>query len=312
MSTHTTSASVTALEQIVTASQKLRPRTKAIYLRAVEEFIRYAGPSPTGWTGPAVEAWRDKLLRERKKPQTVNLYLCGLRYASRRLAQMHQDPSKDFAYYAEVLPYRPGISQKRPLTVEEARRLLATCQGETPYDKRDQAIITLGLRTGVRCAGMCSIDLGPGTSGRGSLQGAKLTIVNKGGNLFTLPPLDAAVRSALAPWVTWLRNQRVTSGPLFRGIHRPVLDGPLTVRETPLTENGLYKIVESRAKIAGLQGKVSPHIFRHTCISWLVTAGASFPKIQALTGHKNVEQVAHYAHDTTQDTDPASKYLPDL
>lgn len=303
---------MTELERIITASQKLRPRTKDVYLWATQEFTRYAGTSPHAWTGPKVEAWRDKLLREGKKPQTVNLYLCGLRYASRRLAQLHHDPARDFAHYAEGLSTRYNTKEKPPLSVEEAKRLLMTCQGDTPYDKRDRAIMTLALRTGVRCAGMCSIDLGPGAPGRGSLQGRKLVIVNKGGSLFTLPPLDDAVMAALAPWVAWLRGLKIAPGPLFRAIYRPVLDGPLTVRSTPLTENGLYKIIESRAKIAGLAGKVSPHIFRHTCISWLMAAGASIPKIQALTGHKTVEHVIHYAHDISQDTDPASKYLPDL
>ena len=103
------------LELVIEGSPKLSPRSKTNYLRAVRSFTRFAG---SDWNGIQVEHWRNQLLMEGLKPQTVNLYLAGLRYASRRRAERRQDPTLDFARYAETLkPDEPAA--RRALTFDE-------------------------------------------------------------------------------------------------------------------------------------------------------------------------------------------------
>lgn len=301
---------MTELEQVVQNSQKLRPRTRTIYLASVRAFLAFTKHNPRAWTGPAVEAWRDQLKRS-LQPQTVNLYLDGLRYATKRLAERDQDPRKDFARYAEKLA--PGPRAKRiPLTIPEAQRLLVTCARNTPHDLRDRAILTLGLRCGIRCAGLCSIDLGPGTRGRGSLVDRRLIIINKGGKPYELPALDDVTLHGLTPWIEWLRKHDARSGPLFRALGRVGLDAPITPSATPLTTGSLYRAVKTRARAVGLGDRVSPHVFRHTCISWMAAAGASLVKIRELTGQKTDDVIRDYIQDTTSVTDPPGNYLPEL
>ena len=141
------------LEQVIEGSPRLSARTKKNYLRAVRSFIAFAGAD---WSGIQVENWRNKLLMEGRKPQTVNLYLAGVRFASRRRAERNQNPMLDFARYAETLrPTEP--EPRRALTYEEGAAFIAACEGERPIDLRDMAIAIVGFRTGLRRAGICGI-----------------------------------------------------------------------------------------------------------------------------------------------------------
>lgn len=89
--------SPTILEQLVDESVKLRERTKDIYRDAVERFLAFAGREPRRWNGAAVIAWRQQLAANGSmKAQSVNLLLNGLRYATRRWAEIEGQPGLDF------------------------------------------------------------------------------------------------------------------------------------------------------------------------------------------------------------------------
>ena len=85
------------LVAIIDRSQKLRPHSKELYRHAAQLFEAFA-PAERTWTPATVEAWRDSMVRGRK-PQTVNRYLNGIRYASRRYEALGH--GVDFADAAE-------------------------------------------------------------------------------------------------------------------------------------------------------------------------------------------------------------------
>jgi integrase/recombinase XerD len=157
-------------------------------------------------------------------------------------------------------PERP-----EPLTVEQARALVMACAGDKPIDIRDKAIAVLGLRTGLRRAGMCAIKIE-------DLKGQQLSTRVKGDHDIEIV-LDNETMTAIREWLTVLKNADITSGPLIRGVSRSKLDGTTNIREN-LTTDGLYRALKARAKVAGI-AKFYPAVLRHTFLSMAVEAGLS-------------------------------------
>lgn len=290
---------MTELETVIENSPRLRQRTKLNYLRAVHLFLDYAGTNPSNWTGVAVENWRDSLSKQ-LKPQSVNVHMAALRYASRRLAQRHQNPQLDFAGYAEML--KAGQAKTpRVLTHEEGARLVDACRGTSPNDLRDHAIAVLGLRTGLRREGLCSITF------KDFDDSGRVQVTLKGGRRHWIL-LDAEVMEALTPWVNWLLANGIKSGQIFRSVSKPMLDGTVKVRKE-LTPSGLYHAMKERADRAGIKG-FHPHVFRHSFVSWCQEAGIPAYRIAGITGHKSTGMLDTYTTDL--DTQPVGSLLPSL
>jgi site-specific recombinase XerD len=244
---------MTALEDVVTRSPRLSSRTRDLYLQSVQAFLDYTGRSPRKWTSNSVDRWRTELLKARL-PQTVNVYLNALRYASRRWASKG---GRDFA--AEASGLTPKARKPRTvLSTQQAKRLVRACHGEMPIDLRDRALCVLGLRAGLSRATLCSATLEDLTS-RG------LVVQLKGGEKESIT-LDAEMRDAVRPWVQYLRSCGVTTGPLLRGLTRPKKTGQVTVHKA-LSSDGLYRAVKLRASQAGL-GTIDASVFVRTHNAW--------------------------------------------
>src|SRR5262249_42875485 len=151
----------------VSRSRNLRPRTKELYLQHVRAFLTFVGEAKTredgeasvteaDFTQDAVVAWRDDMRRRRIKPQSINVALNALRFAAQRAecgafvdgvprlqVRQHRTPTQDKA--------------SRALTWAEGKKLVAACDGPLGRDLRDNAIITLGLRTGMLRFSMCQL-----------------------------------------------------------------------------------------------------------------------------------------------------------
>jgi len=293
----------TILLQLVKNSVRLRDRTKDIYVDAIERYLAFVGTTdPERWTGQSVVDWRTELVaRGTLKNQSVNLLLKGLRYSSRRWAETERDPSRDFARVAELL--KPGPKEKRvSLTIEQAKSLVAACNGNKPHDHRDRSAILLMLRSGIRRSGLCGAMIE-------RLRGTQLSFELKGGELHTVD-LDAEeTLPALRYWISWLRSCGVTSGPIFRAL-KPSLSSNAIEIGASLSPQRLYEIVRDRAEEAGV-GHCFPHRLRHSFVSIGLDAGIEPWRLRLVTGHKREIQVEEYATDLrAQRREPVSALLP--
>lgn len=301
------------------------PQTQRSYLCAVRDFLVYAGDDPQNWTYAIAEDWRDKLLERglerdpiadkgkhkchKLQRQSVQVYLKGLKFASRKYAERHStrdNPIDDFAARVEVPNLKEDVSEgetertkrkRRAIQESAAAAMLATCD-ESPVGVRDRAILVLGFRTGMRRAGMAGIKLGD--FGIDRVTGEPIVwITLKGGRRHDVP-LDARCVAALDAWRAVLNK---TSGPLWYAFTR---DGRVTT--DPLTAEGIYEAVQKHAKLAGVP-KVSPHVMRHSFISYMVAHDVPVYRIKRITGQKTDSIIDHYTTDL--DGTPASSVLPD-
>ena len=82
----------------------------------------------------------------------------------------------------------------------------------------------------------------------------------------------------------------ITEGPLFRWIRRGD-----NIAGTRLTIDGVRKIIQRRAREAGVEGKISGHSLRIGSTVSLAQAGASVVNMQVAGRWKSPQMPAHYA-----------------
>lgn len=149
--------------------------------------------------------------------------------------------------------------------------------------RRDYALITLMLHTGLRAGEVCALTLGDLTLS--DRKGQLVVQAGKGSKQRTLP-LNQPVREALT---NWLEVRPATT-------HRQVFLGQ---RGDPLTESALRRILDALARRANVDA--SPHTLRHTFGKRLVDNGVTLEKVAALMGHSSLNTTRMYLTPGQQD-----------
>jgi len=177
----------------------------------------------------------------------------------------------------------PKINHKVPSYFTEAEylHLLNTIREYAPPKclKRDLAIISLFLGTGIRCSELVNLDLN-----NVNLKEGTIKVTRKGGDQ-QLVEMGPDVAKALKEYLEERGNE---AGPFF-----------ISNRDRRINGATVYYLVKKYLYFADLKGSV--HSLRHTCFTELARKGTPFPVIQAIAGHKRAETTSRYTH--TQEAD---------
>jgi integrase/recombinase XerD len=183
---------------------------------------------------------------------------------------------------ADVRPPKKGRPLPKVLGYAEVKRLLESVSGSDPADLRDRAILEVMYGCGLRASETVGLEVGSIDLEHGFLRahgkGSKERIVPVG-------------REASTAVKRWLRSGRPE---LARGGDVRALF--LNQRGGALTRQGLYKVIQGRARDVGLDDRMSPHTLRHSFATHLLAGGCDLRSVQEMLGHADVATTQIYTH----------------
>ena len=186
---------------------------------------------------------------------------------------------------------RAKIARKLPkaLTISEVISLIESARREgNLLSLRDYAMLELLYGSGARVSeivGLNVADISSAITADGEIKTLKL----KGkGSKERIVPLGEFARKALEDYLIRIRPSLIAKstkehGALF-----------LNSRGTRLSRVSAWKVVSESADRAGLKGKISPHVFRHSYATHLLDGGADIRVVQELLGHSSVTTTQIY------------------
>jgi integrase/recombinase XerD len=177
---------------------------------------------------------------------------------------------------------RPKVSRglPRPLTVDEARRLLEAPFAGTPAGLRDRAILELLYGSGLRISELVGLDVDDLDLEEGSVR-----VLGKGGKEREVPVGRLGRKAVTA----YLRGGRPDlAGPRSRGALF------LNQRGGRLTRQGCAQLLAKHVQGAGIRRRVTLHTLRHSFATHLLEGGADVRVVQELLGHASVATTQVY------------------
>ena len=181
-----------------------------------------------------------------------------------------------------LLAPRPDQSLPETLHATELTKLLESIDPSASLGRRDLAILELFYSAGLRLSELCKARLE-----MMDFEGGFLRVTGKGDKT-RIVRVGHKAREAIDDY---LRNERPklvtrkTSSHIF-----------ISVRGTALSPERVREIVKQRAKLAGIDQNVYPHLLRHSFATHLLEGGADLRVIQELLGHADISTTQVYTH----------------
>jgi len=181
-----------------------------------------------------------------------------------------------------LLPPRGEQHLPETLNEQHVRAMLEAVDTNKMLGRRDLAILELFYASGLRLAELCGARLE-----NLDLEEGFIRVTGKG-NKTRIIPVGGKAREAVADY---LRNERPglvkkkTSSWIF-----------LSVRGGKLSPERVREIVKQRAKDAGIEQNVYPHLLRHSFATHLLQNGADLRVIQDMLGHADISTTQIYTH----------------
>jgi len=189
----------------------------------------------------------------------------------------------------EITSHKVARKLPKALTIEEITSLMESAKSLSESTSlRDVALLELLYSTGGRVSEIIGInvnDLAKVESDNEVIQTIKLR--GKGAKE-RIVPIGSFALSALDNYLV-----RVRPGLVAKSIKSESALF-LNSRGGRLSRQSAWNIVLEAAKSSGLEGKVSPHVFRHSYATHLLDGGADIRVVQELLGHSSVTTTQIY------------------
>jgi integrase/recombinase XerD len=193
------------------------------------------------------------------------------------------DPAKEIAYARE-----PQQLPKDILTKSEIEQILTAVDIQTSLGYRDRTILEVFYSSGIRRMELINLQLGDVETREGYIR-----IVSGKGDNDRIVPLGRIACKYVENYIRWVRSEFV--------MNQNINNLFLSKRGNAMSENAVKGMVIKYAKLAKINKRVYPHLFRHTCATHLVQNQANIRSVQEILGHKSLETTQMYVRLTIRD-----------
>lgn len=169
---------------------------------------------------------------------------------------------------------------------EELEALFNSCQGDDPKSLRNKALLELFYATGIRVSELTSIELSDIDNSLGIVK-----VMGKG-RKERYVPFGSFAQSALE---SYMKNSR----PLLmkKKNHQSLF---VNLRGDPITDRGVRHVLNMMMEEAAIDGKIYPHMIRHSFATHMLSNGADMRTVQELLGHSQLSSTQVYTHITKE------------
>jgi site-specific recombinase XerD len=270
------------------------PHTIAAYRHTFCLLLRFAtdrtGTPPSGLDiaqldAPLIAAFLDHLEHQRRNTiATRNNRLAAIHSLFAYLALHHPEHAASIRRVLAIPHKRTERNLLTYLTEPEVDALLDACDQTTRTGRRDRAMFTLTIQTGLRISELISLTCQDVTLG----SGANVHTVGKGRNE-RRTPLTPPTRTMLK---TWLQERAGTpEDPLF-----PTTTGNRLSRDA-IEHRLSHHIATAATRCPSIKRKhITMHTLRHTAAMRLLLAGNDITVIALWLGHEQITTTQIYLH----------------
>ncbi|WP_418449872.1 tyrosine-type recombinase/integrase [Alistipes sp.] len=275
----------------LTVERRYSPLTVANYRRDIMRFLRWLDAEaetfdPATVTGDMIREWiLHRTETARIGAASMNREISSLRAFFRYLHRRGVLSTDLFRHVSSLRTPR-----RLPVFVPETRMadLVDDVEREAACGEftslRNALIILIFYSCGLRLAELVGIDRTDFSDGFD-----RLRIRGKGDKERLVPVLEP-VRIIILRYMALIERQNIcisTEKALF-----------LTQKGVRISRSAVYRIVHEELARAGVQGKKSPHVLRHTFATHLLNGGADMREIQELLGHASLQATQVYTHNS--------------
>ena len=230
-----------------------------------------------------IREYLGRLYQGQRKKSSVARKLAALRSFFKFLCRQ-----KVLDYNPAKLVSTPRLDQRLPLvlSVEDVVNLIETPDTDTPLGKRDRAMLELLYASGIRVSELVGLNLEDVDFRRRTIR-----VLGKGSKERYVP-FGSKAKDALDDYLG-ARGE-------FLAAARDEVRDPKAVfynyQGTRITTRSVGRMVDKYLKECAMARDISPHSFRHSFASHMLSGGADLRAIQELLGHARLATTEIYTH----------------
>lgn len=288
--------------------RRYSPRTQEIYAEVLQDFAAFCdGPVEESLTGPILRRYEASLMERGCKPRTVHQHISVLSGFCRFLmkeGKLSANPARSVK--------RPKMEKRLPVFYgedamdryldatnhwagEDELRILQSYGSPTQdpaaveiYRHRLRRLIIFILYgAGLRRAELIGLPL------KGFDPSRQVLHIRGKGDKMREIPLVSSLSHEICLYLQAVESVCGRAG---------TADGPLLVTEkgAPLYPEYVDRAVKTELEAAGITGRKSPHVLRHTLATSLLDEGVDLYSIKEMLGHASLAATQVYTHNSVQ------------
>jgi len=225
---------------------------------------------------------RSTLQEQQKSANTINLTLSALKGVMKACFNLKLISADQLLLLNDIKRVRgKRLPSGRSLSKQDIKKIYRACEKDkTIAGKRDHAIITTMLASGIRRSEAANITLEDYNTRNG-----QLNIQAGKGNKQRTAYINTESRQIIRKWL----NVRGTeAGALFNPVTKSN-----SIQYRKISSQSIYGIIRKRAEQAKIE-PCRPHDLRRTFVTHLLESGIDINTARQLAGHSDIQTTARY------------------